>query len=264
MKRESDMTATTRRNNILTSTLLLALGGVTLLSGPAAFAQSSGSKSFAAPAVLKEMDHHMLYTWKITPTFVTGATPAQIEITRASITFTQMYNWDNGSNKLHLHLLDTAINSGVKGFFDDDPNVGTRVDDLTDDFISTRYHNGKDARNQNSPWIVAAGTKDTLLASESFGNSSNKRNYTYTFAGATLNTLNEYFRTGGDFAFGLDADCHYYNTGVTFNVGYNYDPNGIGINNGVPEPSAYVASLAFGLPLIGLVVRNRRRQRTGK
>ncbi|MEO6507398.1 MAG: hypothetical protein ABIO87_06400 [Chthoniobacterales bacterium] len=102
---------------------------------------------------------------------------------------------------LHLHLLDTAINPGL-GSFVDAPSGSMPVPDLTDDFISTRYHS-------NSNWLVKLGTADTFLADPSF--TTTGVNYSINFTATQLQTLSAYIANGGDLAFGLDPDCHFFN-----------------------------------------------------
>ncbi len=152
---------------------------------------------------MNDLDHHLAYTWRIDNISLTG-----MAITSASLTFTNISNWDTNPNVLHMHLLDTAINPGVASFVDD-PTNSVPVVDLTDDFISTRYHN-------DSKWLVKAGTGDTFLADKSFTTTS--VNYTYTLTGTQLQTLASYIANNGDIAIGLDPDCHFFNDGVKFSM----------------------------------------------
>ena len=124
-----------------------------------------------SPSDLGDLDHHLVYTWRIDNINVNPAT-----ITGASLTFTSISNWDGNPNVLHLHLLDTAKGSGVRTFVDD-PAGHVPVVDYTDDFISTRYHS-------QSNWLVAAGTGDTFLANHSF--TLTPVTWTYTFSPAQV------------------------------------------------------------------------------
>ncbi|MDQ3200514.1 MAG: hypothetical protein M3Q46_15245 [Verrucomicrobiota bacterium] len=101
-------------------------------------------------------------------------------------TITNISNWDTNPNVLHLHLLDTAINPGI-GSFVDDPSGSTPVTDLTEDFISTRYHS-------NSNWLVKSGTADTFLADPSF--TTTGVNYSINFTATQLQTLSAYIANG--------------------------------------------------------------------
>ncbi len=155
------------------------------------------------PVDMNDLDHHLAYTWRLDNISLSGQA-----ITSASLSFTNISNWDSNPNVLHIHLLDTAINSGVASFVDD-PTGSVPVFDLTDDFINTRYHN-------DSKWLVKKGTADTFLADKSFTTTS--VNYTYNFTASQLQTLASYIATNGDLAFGLDPDCHFFNDGIKFTM----------------------------------------------
>ena len=188
------------------------------------------------PANLGDLDHHHIYTWRLD-----NLTMNPAQITSASLTFNNIYNWNNTANVLHLHLLDTAINAGVASFVDD-PSNSSPVTDLTDDFISTRYH--------NSPgWLVAAGTADTFLADKSFGTSP--VTWTYNFTGAQLLSLENYISNGHNIALGFDPDCHFFNSGIQFQI--------CTAPNGVPETGN--AALLLGLGCIALFGLRQAQQR---
>ena len=155
------------------------------------------------PADMNDLDHHLVYTWRLDNINLNG-----MAITGATLSFTNISNWDTNPNVLHLHLLDTAINPGVASFVDD-PTNGVPVTDLTDDFISTRYHNDPN-------WLVKAGTADTFLADKSF--TTTGVNYTYNFTASQLQTLASYIANNSDLAFGLDPDCHFFNDGINFTM----------------------------------------------
>ncbi|MGI8438173.1 MAG: hypothetical protein ACR2NX_14960 [Chthoniobacterales bacterium] len=174
------------------------------------------------PVDLHDLDHHMAYTWKIDNVSLTG-----FSITSATLSITNISNWDTNPNVLHLHLLDTAKASGV-GSFVDDPSGSTPLSDLTDDFVSTRYHNDPN-------WLVANGTADTFLANPSF--TTTGVNYTLNFTPSQLLTLASYVANGNDVAFGLDPDCHFFNDGIKFTM--TLTP--------VPEMSALY-------PIVGLLI----------
>lgn len=208
------------------------------------------------PADMNDLDHHYVYTWKITgiPTIGTGQT-----VTSAKLTFTNMYNWDESPNDLFIHLLDTAKNSGVASFVDETSNT---VTNLLDDFVSTRYHSDPN-------WLVAAGTSDTFLTQRSFsalgdnpsvldttvpitGNPGPDNNppgwtwaasgtlngqqlytYTYTFTTAQDAALLAYINNGGTIAIGLDPDCHFFNDSISLEIQTGAIPR-------VPEPASLV------------------------
>jgi hypothetical protein len=67
------------------------------------------------------------------------------------------------------------------------------------------------------------------------GVTSTAYDYTYVFTAAQLATLGSYISNGGDVALGLDPDCHYYNSGVAFNL---YESVGGQAGSAVPEPAS--------------------------
>jgi hypothetical protein len=155
------------------------------------------------PSDLGDLDHHLVYTWRIDDVTVNPA-----NITGATLTFTSIQNWDGNPNVLHLHLLDTANYSGVHSFVDD-PTGASPVTDFTDDFIDPRYHG-------QAGWLVAAGTSDTFLTDQSF--TLTPVTWTYTFTAAQLTALRADISNGNNFALGLDPDCHFFNNGVQFTL----------------------------------------------
>lgn len=173
------------------------------------------------PADMGDLDHHLVYTWRIDAINLNGSA-----VTGATFSIANIANWDTNPNVLHLHLLDTAINANI-GSFVDDPTGGVPVTDFTDDFISTRYHS-------DPAWIVKAGTADTFLADPTF--TTTGVNYTINFTASQLQTLSAYIANGQDIAFGIDPDCHFFNDGITFTM--TLTP--------VPEMSAL-------FPLVGLL-----------
>ncbi len=203
----------------LTQRILLALA--TLFVAVSAQATVTTLSFQPTPADLNDLDHHSLYTWRINNINLTGQA-----VTSATLSFTNISNWDNNPNVLHLHLFDTAINSGVASFIDD-PSSSTNSTDMTDDFINTRYHS-------NPNWLIKAGTSDTLLGNPTF--TTTGVNYTLNFNASQLQALNAYITNGNDIAFGLDPDCHFFNDGVKFTM--NLTP--------VPEMSSLC-------PIIGLI-----------
>lgn len=181
--------------------LFCALAGAAL----AASAQASVTTlSFQPnPVDMNDLDHHLVYTWRIDNISVSG-----MAIAGATLTFTNISNWDTNPNVLYLHLLDSAVNFGI-GSFVDDPTSSAPVTDMTDDFTNSRYHSDPN-------WLVRGGTGDTLLASPSFGTTG--VNYTLTFSPNQLQALASYIANGNDIAFGLDPDCHFFNDGIKFTM----------------------------------------------
>ena len=182
------------------------------------------------------LDHHEAYTWRIDGVNLGGQT-----ITGATLTFTNISNWDSNPNMLFIHLLDSARNAGVASFIDAPANQ-IPVTSIADNFAGTLF---------NSNPLVALGTGNTLLTARSF--TTTPTTYVYTFTAAQLQVLNAYFQNGNNIAFGLDPDCHFWNNGITFN--FQTTPAT------VPEPM----SLALlGTGIAGLYLKRRRKQQAAK
>lgn len=187
------------------------------------------------PVDLNDLDHHVVYTWRIDNITLNAA-----NITGATLTFANIANWDSNPNVLHLHLLDTAKNAGVASFVDDTTGA-VPVVDFTDDFKSPRYHG-------QSNWLVANGTADRFLTDKSF--TINPTNYTYTFTAQDLQALQSYILNGRDLALGFDPDCHFFNDGVSFSI-TTVTP--------VPEVSAFLPIIGLLAAVGGLEIRRRKK-----
>jgi hypothetical protein len=189
------------------------------------------------PSDLNDLDHHMVYTWRVDNVNV----PRGHTITGARLVINNISNWDRNPNMLFIHLLDTARSSGVASFVDDPTNQAPIPEsEIIDDFFNERFH---DRRS----WLVDANTGDILLDSRSF--TMTAVNYEWVLTPAQLNTLAAFITSGGNFALGFDPDCHFFNSGISFQI--TTQPNQ------VPEPATMTL---LGTGLASLYYRRRRQQ----
>lgn len=142
--------------------------------------------NFDAPALLHSLDHSYCYQWGID-----WEIPENEYIVGASLFFDDLRNWDNSPNVLYVNLLDTAASIVMKGV--DNPADGDIFEGL--------------------------GTK--LFEWHNF--TTTPQDMTHIFEADELDALTAYL-ADGNFGFGLDPDCHYWTTGVTFTVETAYIP----------------------------------------
>jgi hypothetical protein len=220
------------------------------LASTAAFATTWNAPT---DMVTNGLDHHLAYTWGITGVSLSGLT-----ITDATLTFTNLKNWDSNPNSLFIHLLDTARTASGEATFADAVSSQVPVTDISDDFVNPRYHHylpdplAKDANGNSASWLVDATTGDTKLAQyDNLGTTASTK--TINFTGAQISALTSYINNGGNFAFGFDSDCHYYDTGIAFTM--NTTPSK------VPEPAS-ILLLGTGLLASLQIVRRKTRKQS--
>jgi hypothetical protein len=149
------------------------------------------------PADLGDLDHHLVYSWRID-----NINLSNVSITSASITFKNISNWDSNPNMLFCWLMDTATHSGVATIQDVDASQAP-VTDISDAFLSA-----------NS--LVLSSTAKIKLFQQSF--TTTGQDFTYNLNAQQLAALSSYIANGHDIAFGFDPDCHFFNDGITFTL----------------------------------------------
>ena len=177
-----------------------------------------------SPANLSDLPHASWFTWGINFNLAPGET-----ITSATLTYSNIYDWRNEpADRLATHLLDN-------------PSLGTKsgsdVDGGSDYFVTTYKGTQVLVGNWNDPQGGYARNFDLV----------------YAFDKQLLDDLNAYIATApgkgqGNFGFGIDPDCHYYNSGITFVI--------TTASNIVPAPGAVLLG-GIGITFVGWMKRRR-------
>lgn len=198
----------------------LALTALAVLSAPLA-ASGAVITLTPSPADLYDLDHYSYYTWGINST-TAGVDLASLPITKATLVFKSIYNWDWSHNDLWVQLLDTAP-AGVR----------TGADSAAGDYFASAAY-------------AAAGIAHTPLVHYQNIPHSPAATLSYTFDDTEMSALYRYIANGNNFALGFDPECHYYNGGVELQL--TYSPT-------IPEPAT------LGLVALGSLAMLRRRTR---
>lgn len=166
---------------------------------------------------LTSLDHYDADLWGIDVSLESGE-----YITGAKIEIYQIYNWRREQNDLWLNLLDSGP-SGVTHLYDPAPGfvnffgpVGTELEN---------YHN-------------LPGYQSSALDLE------------YIFTTSELLTLSNFISVDNNIGLGFDADCHFYNSGISFTIETT--------TNEVPEPATMIL---FGAGLAGFAGLRRAKRK---
>lgn len=214
---------------LLRSALALGLLGIAALSAHATLVRYDPND-----ADLGDLDHEYYYTWGIRDDALAANLAAGYEITSARLVLQDIYNWRPESDNLYIHLLD---------------NPRTDVHRLWDNEEGGNAFAGQGVQIAN--WT------------DPFDDFSQRTTLIYDFdALGLLDELTSYlltpptFATRGQFGFGFDPDCHYFNSGVFFELTYERNPDDEPI---IPEP-ATLGLLGLGLSGMGYLRRRKGKQ----
>jgi hypothetical protein len=242
---------------------------------------------------LNELDHHQMYAWKISDsslkdTTITGATlvfenmynwdkdanTLFLDLLDTAYSAGTKVNGSYNSAKVNGWGDCSGSTQNCISYFTDDPDSSNDDVTLRDDFVE--FGDPRDFTDDKG-WLIPDNTSITEMTSKTFlgpgqtygsGRPYDGRTdpqgwthtydngfytYTYTFQADELNALNAYISNGGDFALGLDPDCHLYNTGISLNL-YNTPFSG---GSTVPEPTSLLL-LGTGLAYAGRRYRRKR------
>lgn len=166
---------------------------------------------------LNDLDHYYAASWGINFTLAAGE-----NVVDASISIDNIRNWDSNPNDLYVTLLDNP-KRGINYSWD-----------------------GQASGN----YFGSAG-----LELEHYVNlSTSAQDIFYRFSTSEVTTLSRYLGTAAgtgktNIGLGFDADCHYYNDGITFTIETT--------TNTVPEPATMVL-FGIGMAGIGYFKKSRR------
>lgn len=203
------------------------------------------------PDDFDDLDHYKYYTWGFKGLKSTTNSLSSTQVLRANevvlsatLTITQINNWDNNANWLNMWLLDRAASSSYEATYNSSSSTPDGyvkayddVDGSMDIFAGTGWQSS------------IARTKIATYTDTNGGPNGNVVNLSYTFSPTLLAKLNTYITNGNNFALGFDPDCHYWNEGIKFQITTGPPPVY------VPEAGMTLSMLALGC---GVLVAGRR------
>jgi len=217
----------------------------------------------------EDLDHAKAYMWAF------SWKPAADEIiTSASLTFNNIYNNDNNSNWLGIYLIQDKLATGGTSGWNSWSTDKFGDSDLTP---NTAVYQKTDNENVAKPFDAVANKVLVGAYSDTRQGSTIKDNPVLDFAHPALisastptwgwNIYDDHpldtsvidelstWSADGNWALGVDPDCHFYNDGITFTIITTKTPP---TTPAVPEPMSMVLG-SLGLGLVSGLKRRRSR-----
>lgn len=177
----------------------------------------AGTYNFAPGDVdLWDLEHGYAYEWGID-----FSLDPNEEILEATFSISNIRNWNNNQNDLYITLLSDA---------------------------TTGYNRYGDSTDDSNYW-AAPNSKFLADLAHYEDMNTTPRDETIDFNQDQIDLLTLAV-SNGNFGFGLDADCHFWNDGISFTLTTAY--------NEVPEPATM---LLFGTGLVGLAGLRRKNKK---
>lgn len=209
------------------------------------------------PNDLGDLQHDKASSWGINFNLSEGEV-----IKSAVLSINNLYNWRNNEwNALFINLID---NSPAGVTFYNDLNMGSERNDphYDDNYFAGVPGLSLDRLNYNTDTSpndfnnIHLHSQRTGLAEKNYDkvvyNDDGRAkafDVSITLNSAEIDSLTKYINNNGNFGFGVDADCHFKNSGFKFTMTTE-------TTNDVPEP----ATLSLlGFSLIGLLFFRRKR-----